>query len=73
MISQCEAILAHLRSGHTITPAEAYGLCGTLACHSRISELRERGHDIRCDLIPVPSGKHVGCYRLVEQIELVFA
>ena len=73
MISQCEAILAHLRSGRTITPAEAYGLCGTLACHSRIAELRERGYDIRCDLVQVPSGKHVGCYRLVGQTDLEFA
>ena len=73
MTSQCAAILAHLRSGRTITPTEAYSLCGTLSCHSRIAELRGRGHDIRCDLIPVPSGKHVGCYRLVGQTELEFA
>jgi len=63
-MSQCEAILQHLQAGNTLTPAQAYALCGTLACHSRISELRQQGHDIHCELIPVPSGKRVGCYSL---------
>lgn len=45
-MSQSDTILAHLESGETITPAEAYALCGTLALHSRISELRGRGHRI---------------------------
>ena len=63
-MTQCQAILAHLQAGNTITPAEAYALCGTLACHSRIAELREQGHDIRCELVRTPSGKHVGRYSL---------
>ena len=45
-VTQCAAILAHLEAGNTITPLEAYALCGTLALHSRISELREQFHDI---------------------------
>ena len=67
-MSQCEAILEVLQGGDTITPAEAYALCGTLALHSRISELRSQFHDIRCELIRTPSGKHVGKYSLIERI-----
>ena len=67
MPSQCQAILAHLEAGNTITPAQAYELCGTLACHSRIAELRERGYDIQCELVRTPGGKTVGCYSLVER------
>lgn len=67
-MSQCQAILAHLEAGNTITPAQAYELCGTLACHSRIAELREQGYDIRCDIIRTAGGKNVGCYSLVDRI-----
>ena len=43
-MSQCSAILAHLESGNTITPAQAYAKFGTLALHSRIAELRAMGY-----------------------------
>ncbi len=45
-MSQNDAILAHLEAGNTITPAEAYSLCGSLALHSRIAELRGQGYRI---------------------------
>lgn len=45
-MSQNAAILAHLEAGNTITPAEAYELCGSLALHSRIAELRGQGYKI---------------------------
>ncbi len=45
-MSQNAQILAHLEAGNTITPAEAYALCGSLALHSRIAELRRAGHRI---------------------------
>ena len=67
-VTQNQAILAHLEAGNTITPAEAYELCGTLALHSRISELRSQFYDIRCELVRTPAGKHVGCYSLIEHI-----
>ena len=65
-MSQCDAILEVLQAGNTITPAQAYALCGTLALHSRISELRSQFHDIHCELVRTPSGKHVGQYSLIE-------
>lgn len=43
-MSQVDAILDHLRTGATITPAEALELCGSLALHSRIAELRAMGY-----------------------------
>ena len=66
--SQCDVILAHLDAGNTITPAEAYELCGTLALHSRISELRGQFYDIHCELVKTPSGKVVGRYSLIDHI-----
>ena len=45
-MSQNQRILEHLEAGNTITPAEAYALCGTLALHSRIAELRSQGYRI---------------------------
>ena len=44
--TQCETILAHLEAGNTITPRQAFALCGSLALHSRIAELRAQGHRI---------------------------
>jgi hypothetical protein len=67
-MSQCETILSHLEAGNTIMPAEAYVMCGTLALHSRIAELRGRGYVIECELITVPSGKRVGRYSMQQRI-----
>lgn len=67
-MTQCDAILEVLQRGETITPAQAYELCGTLALHSRISELRGQFYDIDCKIIKTASGKHVGCYSLIEHI-----
>lgn len=69
-MSQCGNILAHLQAGNTLTPAEAYSKFGTLALHSRIAELRERGFPIDCRLVRVESGKMVGCYSWAGQLRL---
>lgn len=66
MKSQCDAILEHLQSGLTLTPADAYSRFSTLALHSRIAELRERGHPVICVMLDTASGKRVGCYSLPE-------
>lgn len=63
-MTQCEAILAALRRGEVVTPETAYRLCGTHALHSRISELRERGHEITTEMVETPTGKVVGRYTL---------
>lgn len=65
-MSQADSILAHLQSGQTITPLEAFALYGTLALHSRIAELREQGHSITCRMV-TRDGKRWGEYTLAEE------
>lgn len=62
-MTQNRAILEYLQAGNTLTPLEALERFGTLALHSRISELRKY-HLIECELIKLPNGKHVGRYSL---------
>lgn len=62
-MSQCAAILEYLEAGNTITPAEAFTRFGTLALHSRIAELRERGVAIDCEIVRL-NGKNVGRYSM---------
>ena len=66
-MSQCDAILAMLQRGETVTPLSAYAACGTLACHSRVAELRERGYAIACK-IHSDGALRWGEYRLSEPI-----
>lgn len=63
-MSQAANIYAHMAGGKSITPLEAFQLYGTLALHSRIAELRERGHRINTEMIDLPNGKRVGRYSL---------
>ena len=62
-MSQNQAILQHLEAGNTITPAEAYALCGSLALHSRIAELRAQGYKVEMTLRH-DNGKNYGEYFL---------
>ena len=62
-MTQSEAVLAWLREGKTLTPAEAYERFGTLALHSRAAELRAAGHDVQCR-IQTHNGKRYGVYSL---------
>ena len=61
--SQTETILEHLKAGNSITPAEAFRLCGSLALHSRIAELRARGFNVRKVMVS-SNGKRYGSYSL---------
>jgi len=47
-MSQNGILLEALLRGESITPARAFELCGSYACHSRIAELRARGYRIDC-------------------------
>jgi len=66
-MTQADAILERLLRGETITPRLAYELTGSLACHSRIAELRERGHQIDCT-IKTLGRKRWGEYRLMATV-----
>lgn len=67
IISQCGQIYAHMLEYGSITPLEAALLYNCLACHSRIAELRERGHDIETEMVKLGNGKRVGRYRLASR------
>ena len=62
-MSQNSAILEYLESGYTLTPLQALQMFGTIAMHSRASELRDQGHDVRCEKIKI-GNKWVGEYSL---------
>lgn len=66
MISQSDILLEYLQRGHSITPALANELTGSFACHSRMAELRSRGHDIVCTIKRNGRSKW-GEYRLAEK------
>lgn len=63
-MSQCSKILSHMQEHGSITPLEAFSLYKSLACHSRIAELRDRGYQIATEMVETPTGKVVGRYRL---------
>lgn len=64
--SQNDAILAHLRSGLTLTALSALSLFQCLNLGGRIFDLRKAGHNITSNMIRLPNGKHVAEYRLIE-------
>ena len=49
-MSQAATILAHLLAGESITPLRALELTGSIAMHSRASELRSWGFVIDCEV-----------------------
>jgi hypothetical protein len=49
MKGQKQRILAHLRSGKTLTRLESWDVLGVLECPARISELRARGYHIETE------------------------
>lgn len=67
-MSQADKILAYLQTGRHITPAMAYELFGTLALHSRVAELRCKGHDIRMRIV-THNGQRWGDYWLPAAVE----
>ena len=64
-MSQTKQILALLKKGDTITPYRAFADFGCLAMHSRASELRDMGYDVRCRIVS-KNGRRWGEYKLVK-------
>jgi hypothetical protein len=46
MTTQCEAIMARLKAGRTLTPADALNDFGCFRLAARVNDLRAQGHDI---------------------------
>jgi hypothetical protein len=49
-MNQRDLILKWLKSGRSITPVEAFNALGCFRLAARIHELRERGHEIDCNM-----------------------
>ena len=64
MKSQNEQILKHLSAGNALTPIRGLHLFNCLRVGARIFELRKAGHNIKTEMIGLPSGKWVAEYRL---------
>lgn len=64
--TQNAQILAHLKTGKSITPLDALKLYGCFRLGARIFELRQDGHNIHSERVPVGPGKLVASYTLVQ-------
>jgi hypothetical protein len=60
-MTQDAKILAHMETGDSITPAQAYEIAGTLALHSAISRIRDKGYAVQ-KIMRHENGKHFGEY-----------
>lgn len=64
-MNQNQQILAHLKTGKSITPMEALHEYGCFRLAGRIYDLRLKGWPITCDRLDVGEGRQVGHYYLV--------
>lgn len=62
--TQIELILAHLKSGRSITPLDALKLYGCFRLGARCHELKKMGYDIKTELVEVSGGARVARYTL---------
>jgi hypothetical protein len=62
--TQNQQILASLKNGNSITPADALNDFGCFRLAARIYQLKQDGHDIQSELIEVDAGKRVASYWL---------
>ncbi len=63
-MTQCDAILYHLQHIGAITSIDALEKYGCFRLGARISDLKERGHDIHTDFVR-RNGKMFASYKLV--------
>lgn len=62
--SQCAQMLSYLQSGKTFTTLDALYLFNCIRCSARIANLRERGVNIKTEMIVTSTGKRVARYSL---------
>lgn len=62
--SQNQAILKSLQRGEKLTPIDMLRRFGSLRASARIHNLRDKGYDIKTDIIKTPSGKRIAQYSL---------
>jgi hypothetical protein len=61
---QCTQIINHLRDGYGLTALGGLHLCGCGNMKGRIHDLRNRGWDIKTEMITTSTGKRVALYTL---------
>lgn len=67
-MSHCDKILGVLADGEFHTTADLYKKCGPMILHSRISDLRKKGHNVQGRHVPGETGAHGYEYRLVPEV-----
>jgi hypothetical protein len=67
-VTQSAAILALLRERREegLTSLDALRLVGSFRLAARIADLHAAGHEITSTMEPLPNGKRIARYRLVE-------
>jgi hypothetical protein len=70
-VSHCGLILQALRDGQFHTTASLYREVGPMILHSRISDLRKRGHNIEGRHVPGKTGAEGYEYRLASSVTFV--
>lgn len=65
--TQTAQILAHLKTGRSITPIDALNRYGCFRLGARIYDLKQSGHNIYREMVETDSGKRVASYTLVKQ------
>lgn len=68
-MSQNDILLAALLRGERLTTLDIFKLCGSLAGHSRINDLRDRGYNISCRRV-MRNGRSVWEYEYVGPVQL---
>lgn len=69
-MSHCQQILNALQDGQFHTTASLYREVGPCILHSRISDLRKKGHNVEGRSVPGRSGADGYEYRLVEATQV---
>jgi hypothetical protein len=62
--TQTAQILAHLKTGRSITPLDALDWFGCFRLGARIYDLKQDGHNIYREMVETDSGKRVASYTL---------
>jgi hypothetical protein len=64
--TQTAQILAHLKTGRSITPLDALEWFQCFRLGARIYDLKQDGHNIYREMVETDNGKRVACYTLVQ-------
>ena len=70
-MSHCDIILAALRDGQWHTTSALYHDCGPMILHSRIADLRKKGHNVEGRHVPGRTGAEGYEYRLGPSVTYV--